>query len=85
MEKRPNVSTILKKVLFLTLQFLNDATEEIVTQELRKVVQKTFTLVRFPEFSTSMCVQQFHRSFGVSYIELTVRQVRHRITEHHPS
>lgn len=44
MKRRPNISTVPQRVLFLKLKFLNDATEEIVTQSLRKVVQRTFTV-----------------------------------------
>ncbi|KAH9591590.1 Alpha-(1,6)-fucosyltransferase [Schistosoma haematobium] len=40
---------------------------------------------RLPEFAKSMCIYRFNCSCGASYIGRTIRQVRHRITEHHPS
>ncbi|CAH8613781.1 unnamed protein product [Schistosoma rodhaini] len=102
-KRRTKLPTVPKKVLFLKLQFLNDATEEILTQRLRRAVQKTFNAARLstvfynrptirtvnkdrlPEFATSMCIYQFNCSCGASYIGRTIRQVRQRITEHHPS
>ncbi|CAH8541073.1 unnamed protein product [Schistosoma bovis] len=40
---------------------------------------------RLPEFAKSMCIYRFNCSCGASYIGRTIRQVRHRITEHHPT
>lgn len=40
MKRRPNLSTVPKKILFLKLQLLNDATQEIMTQRLRNEVRK---------------------------------------------
>ncbi|CAI2735413.1 unnamed protein product [Schistosoma spindalis] len=105
MEKKPKakIPTVPKKVLFIKLQYINETTEEIVTQKLRRAVQKTFNAAklntifynypkirttskdRLPEFAKSMCIYQFNCSCGASYIGRTIRQVRHRITGHHPS
>lgn len=41
---RSNIFTVPRKVLFLEVQSLNDATEETVTQRLGNTVQKTFTV-----------------------------------------
>nr|CAJ00248.1 TPA: hypothetical protein [Schistosoma mansoni] len=46
MKRRTRIPTVMKKVLFLKLQFLKDATEEIVTWRLRKAAQKTFNAVK---------------------------------------
>lgn len=46
MKRIPKVSTVPKKVLFLKVQFLNNATEKIVTQGLRKVVQKSLNAAK---------------------------------------
>ncbi|VDO66870.1 unnamed protein product [Schistosoma curassoni] len=40
---------------------------------------------RLPEFAKSMCIYRFNCSCVASYIGRTIRQVRHRITEHHPT
>ncbi|CAH8514216.1 unnamed protein product [Schistosoma curassoni] len=100
---RTKIPTVPKKVLFIKLQFINDTIEEVMTQKLRRAVQKTFNAAklnvifynhpkirtsikdRLPEFAKSMCIYRFNCSCGASYIGRTIRQVRHRITEHHPT
>lgn len=46
MTRKPNLSTVLKKVLLLKLRLLNSDAEETVTQKFRKAVQKIFNADR---------------------------------------
>lgn len=43
---RSKVTTVSKKLLSLKSQFLNDSTEEIITQRLEKATQKTFNATK---------------------------------------